>query len=243
VGLIGATLDRSINDVLNSLERAEAAGLIGPGARPGCFAFVHDVFRSVRYASLTTSRRLLLHAAVAHTLSDRAGHDKASPELARHACLAGPRFEPTVAAELARRAGDAAADATDHSEATAHYRRALDALDLVPGADDRARLELSIRLGASLVLLGDADGGTTLRTAALAARRRGDPVAVSKAVCAMAPMPGGSTSAGPAINTSGSWPNLPSRPSHQPKWRGAFACRRSWACNCGSPMPRNGARR
>ena len=193
VTLIATALGRSTADVLDNLERIEAAGLIGPGAGPGRFAFTHDVYRSVRYAALTTSRKFRLHAALARALADRDPGGKVSAELARHACLAGPRFDPSVAADLARRAGNAAADATDHGEAAAHYRRALEVLELVPDPADGARLELSISLGASLVLLADPDGLPTLQAAAQDAHRQGDPVALARAVCSMTPVPGGST--------------------------------------------------
>ena len=136
VTLVASALDRSTDDVLDAIERAEAVGLVGPGARAGWFAFAHDVFRSVRYASISASRRMRLHAALAQALHDQAENRRVIGDLARHACLAGPRFDPAVAAELARHAGDLASDATDHSEAAAHYRRALEVLDLVPGADD-----------------------------------------------------------------------------------------------------------
>jgi DNA-binding NarL/FixJ family response regulator len=193
VSLIASTLDRGDATVLDALERAEAVGLIGAGARPGRFAFAHDVYRSVRYASLTASRRFRLHAALAQALSGRTAEDQVSADLARHACLAGPRFDPALAADLARRAGDAATEATDHSEAAAHYRRALDALELSPGATDAARLELTIRLGASLVLLGDVNGQAMLRSAAQSAHRCRDFVALADAVCSMAWSPGGAT--------------------------------------------------
>jgi DNA-binding NarL/FixJ family response regulator len=196
--LLASALDRSVDDVLDTLERAETAGLIGPGARQGCLAFTHDLYRSVRYASLATSRRFRLHAALALTLRHRADDGQVTAELARHACLAGPRFDPATAADLARQAGDAAADATDHSEAAAHYRRALEALDSVSDSDDGARLELSIRLGASLHLLGDEHGLAMLQTAARTARQRGDPVSLAKAVCAMEPIPGSTPSVGRA---------------------------------------------
>ena len=193
VPLVASTLDRGNAAVLDALECAEAVGLISAGESPGRFAFAHDVYRSVRYASLTASRRLRLHAAVAHALSARTAGGQVSADLARHACLAGPRFDPALAADLARRAGDAAAEATDHSEAAAHYRRALDSLDLAPDAGDAARLELSIRLGASLVLLGDVNGQAMLRTAAQAAHRCRNPLALADAVCSMAWSPGGAT--------------------------------------------------
>jgi hypothetical protein len=126
-------------------------------------------------------------------LSARTAGEQGSADLARHACLAGPRFDPPLAADLARRAGDAAAEATDHSEAAAHYRRALDALDRAPDAGHTVRLELSIRLGASLVLLGDVTGRAMLRTAAQAALRCRNPIALADAYCSMAWSPGGAT--------------------------------------------------
>ena len=102
VSLVASTLDRPLDDVLDTLERAEAAGLIGPGARPGRFAFTHDVFRSVRYTSLTSSRKMRLHAAIALALGQRSTGDRDLAERARHACLAGQRFDPAEAADLAR---------------------------------------------------------------------------------------------------------------------------------------------
>ena len=193
VALVASALGCPSADVLDSLERTEALGLVGPGAGHGRFAFIHDVYRSVRYASFTTSRRLRLHAALARALADRDPGATVSAELARHACLAGPRFDPSVAADLARRAGNAAADATDHGDAAAHYRRALEALELVPDPAAGPRLDLSISLGASLVLLADPDGLPTLQAAAQDAHRQGDPVALARAVCSMTPVPGGTT--------------------------------------------------
>jgi ATP/maltotriose-dependent transcriptional regulator MalT len=193
VALIASALDRSTADVLDSLERSESAGLVGPGAGPGRFAFVHDVFRSVRYASLTASRRLRMHSALAEALIRRAAGDSVSAELARHACLAGARFDPAVAADLALQAGNAAADATDYSEAVTHYRRALEVLDTTPGDHASLRVEVRIHLGASLVVLGDADGLTMLQDEAQRAARRGDPITLATALCAMTPL-GGTTS-------------------------------------------------
>ena len=90
VPLVAAALDRTVEDVLDTLERAEAIGLIGAGAAPGHFAFTHDVFRSVRAALLTSSRTMRLHAAVARALERRSSDDRDIAERARHACLAAP---------------------------------------------------------------------------------------------------------------------------------------------------------
>ena len=114
-----------------------------------------------------------LHAAIVRALDRRATDDRDIAERARHACLGGPRFDPASAADLARRAGDAAFDATDYSEAAEHHRRALGSLDLLSDGLDDVRLEASIRLGSSLVLMGDPEGLTMLHTAARAAQAAG----------------------------------------------------------------------
>ena len=157
VTLIASALDRSTADVLDSLERTEAAGLVGPGAGHGRFAFTHDVYRSVRYASLTTSRRLRLHAALAQALAERSSRRRDGECASWPATPVWPAHGSTRPSPPTSPGGpaNAAADATDHGEAAAHYRRALEVLDIVPDPDDGPRLELSIRLGASLVLLGD----------------------------------------------------------------------------------------
>ena len=191
VGLVAAALGSPVSDVLDALERAETAGVVGAGTRHGRFAFTHDVFRSAREASLTASRRFRLHAAVAEALQRRPLDPTTLSDLATHACLAGPRFDPSVAADLARRAGDAATVATDHGPAVAHYRRALDALSLVGASDNGRWLDVRVKLGSALVRVGDDDGVTTLVDVAEEAERAGDPVALAAAVCSMAGIPGG----------------------------------------------------
>ena len=60
-----------------------------------------------------------------------------------------------------------------------------------PRADQRTRLAVTIDLGATLVLTGDAEGYEVLHTAVRDARRHDDYVSVAKALCAMAPVLGG----------------------------------------------------
>ena len=60
--------------VLESLEAAEAAGLVAPHpARMALFTFVHALFRAHRYDQLPLRRRLELHARAAAALADADG--------------------------------------------------------------------------------------------------------------------------------------------------------------------------
>ena len=100
--------------------RAEAIGIVRDGERPGVFVFTHDVFRSGRHAMLTAGRRMRLHAAIAAAMDRPDLGDHVLATVARHASLAGPRFDPKRAAELSRRAGDVARRAADHAGAAEH---------------------------------------------------------------------------------------------------------------------------
>jgi DNA-binding NarL/FixJ family response regulator len=193
--LVAAASGHSLDDVFVAFDRAEAVGILGAGERPGTFVFSHDVFRSGREVILTAARRMRLHGAIAAAL-DRADLDpRLVASVARHASLAGPRFDASRAAELARRAGDIAMRAADHGAAAESYRRALEAMTLDPEADDGARLAVKIDLGQAMMLSAQRDGEPMLRDALADARRRGDAVAAATALTAMTQVPGGHTSA------------------------------------------------
>ena len=96
---------RRCSTVLESLEAAEAAGLVAPlPGRPGRFAFVHALFRSHRYDALPLRRRLDLHAAAAGALASPSGDGRLS-ERARHACLSVPVGDAQDRGRSGRRGG------------------------------------------------------------------------------------------------------------------------------------------
>ncbi len=133
--------------VLESIERAEAAGIVtrAPGA-PGQFSFVHALFRASRYDGIPDNRRAELHHQIVGALRERADDDRVLPELARHASMAasdgdgGETFGSLAGsaglAERARRslrdAGDRALALNDFAAASAAYEGAL---RLWPAAD------------------------------------------------------------------------------------------------------------
>jgi DNA-binding CsgD family transcriptional regulator len=191
--LIAAASDTSLVEVLEAMERAEAAGLTNqvPG-RPGRFAFVHALFRSTRYDAMPTSRRLRLHHHVVSVLTPRAGDDRVIPELAYHACAAVPLVDPRTAIDYARRAGDLAAWSLAVDEAAVHYHRAIEIADLLDPPDPALRCELVVLLGEALNRLGDPAGRNLLIQAAPLARRMGDPDLLAKIAWTLSPATYGS---------------------------------------------------
>jgi tetratricopeptide (TPR) repeat protein len=183
--------------VLDSLERAEAAGLVVslPGP-PGRFGFVHALFRSHRYHRLPVRRRLELHANAATALATRDGRQL--PEQARHACLAVPLIDARTAVELARAAGDAAEHAYAYDEAASHYQRGLDAVQSLEPPDPHASLDLTVRLAAAVHHSNDPRGLAMLIDAADRARREGDTAALVRVATSFSSFGTSGAFAGPA---------------------------------------------
>jgi class 3 adenylate cyclase len=168
-------------DVLESLEAAEAAGLVAPlPGRPGRFAFVHSLFRSHRYDTLSFRRRLDLHARAASALASPFADGRLS-ERARHACLAVPVGDASTAVALACDAAHEAEHAYAYGEAVAHYERAIVAARSLDPPDTRTTQDLTARLGAALVRRGDPRGVPMLVEVAERARRDGDTAALVRA--------------------------------------------------------------
>ena len=187
--LVATTADRTVEDTVKALEAAERAGLVAalPG-RPGRFSFVHSLFRTARYDSLSTSTRLHLHRSVAAALRARGEDDDVLPVLAHHACAAAPLGGAEEAIDLARRAGHLARRKLALDEAAAYFRQAVTMLDLLPSPDRRLRLDLEIDLGQARLDAGHADGTALLLAAVDEARRRNDHGALANAAIALTAM-------------------------------------------------------
>lgn len=165
--------------VLESLETAEAAGLVQPlSARPAAFGFVHALFRSYRYRALPLRRRLELHARAAAALDARSDDERFLPERARHACLAVPVVDARVAVSLSLQAARRDEHVYAYDEAVAHYRRGLEAARALDPPEPATVLDLTIRVGAALHHQGDRQGLPMLLEAAQRAREDGDTAAL-----------------------------------------------------------------
>ncbi|HVT75782.1 MAG TPA: AAA family ATPase, partial [Acidimicrobiales bacterium] len=139
----------SVDDALDLLEQARAARLVetATGAR---WQFRHALVRDAVYTTLPTAERARLHAGALETAL--AVGTAPAALLARHAFAAVPLVEPTRAAELAVRAGEAARAHHAHEEALRWFDLALDASSDTPNP---ARAEWLVLAGEARRHLGD----------------------------------------------------------------------------------------
>ncbi|MBA2608907.1 MAG: AAA family ATPase, partial [Actinobacteria bacterium] len=184
--LVARILDRPLVEVIESLDAGETAGLVARApASATRFAFMHALFRSVRYNAIPNARRLSLHQQITHALAPLDGDDRVVPELARHAAIAAPLGGAATALDYSIRAATLAEQALAFDEAASHYQRALEVADLLDPPDPHARLGVSIRLGEVMQGGGEPGYATVLADAARVARQLGDAHALAEVGWAM----------------------------------------------------------
>ena len=182
---VASTTQRSIEDVLGSLDHAARAGLVvGEVRRPLHWGFVHALFRTARYDAISPHRRLALHHEVARALSAGAEDPGCSP-----------RWRGTPVSRRSRATRDGRSTwrsplrrspsvplASGRPRTTTGTR--LEAAELVAG-EPGLRLRLTIRLGELLQGAGDPDYLDILTDAARTARAAGDVQALAEVGWAM----------------------------------------------------------
>ncbi len=139
------------------------------------YRFRHILFQQYLYNSLDQFQRVYLHRAIANALVDHYG-DKANTiasQLARHYALAG---EMAQACRWLTVAGEMAAAIYAHTEAEAHFRRAIALCQTIKQPRDPHLLRrLYLQLGRTLELTAHYDQALALyQEMEQAAHRRGD---------------------------------------------------------------------
>ena len=137
-----------------ALDRLIQSGLLfRQGVPPHAdYLFKHALVQDVAYGTLLRAKRHDLHASIASVL-ERQFSDvcEAQPEvLARHYAQAGL---PEQAINYWQRAGDRAAKRSANQEAVAHFRNAIELLEMLPdrAAHAEQELQLLIALGPALM--------------------------------------------------------------------------------------------
>jgi class 3 adenylate cyclase/tetratricopeptide (TPR) repeat protein len=161
--------EEGLRSALEVLRHAEL--IIARGLSAERYSFKHALVRDAAYAGLLKSRRVQLHAAIAHAIEQSFAHlVEAVPEtLAYHLTEAGL---PDKAAGYWLRAGKIAAARFANVEAIAHLRRGIEALGGFPpdgATKDRLELDLQFALGPCLLAT---EGPRSAATTATVTRAR-----------------------------------------------------------------------
>ncbi|MBV8951762.1 MAG: hypothetical protein JOZ99_12865, partial [Actinobacteria bacterium] len=153
--VLTTALDANSEAVLDALEEAEAARLIGSAdTRRGRYTFVHALVRSTLYEELPTTRRLRLHKRIGEAL-EAGDIESHLDELAHHFGEAAALGETAKAVDYGRRAAGRALERLAYEEAAIDYDRALASLDPARNRDRTTRTELLIELGRALWMAGE----------------------------------------------------------------------------------------
>jgi tetratricopeptide (TPR) repeat protein len=144
--------------LLEGLDEAVASGLVQRiGAGAGRYRFAHALIRQALYEELSTFERIRLHRELAEQLADLYS---GNPEpfldtLAHHFYQAAAGGDVDRAVDYCERAARAALKTLAYEQATVHYERALELLELCAERDELHRCELLLELGDTLELTGE----------------------------------------------------------------------------------------
>jgi class 3 adenylate cyclase len=171
--VLRATVEGADPELLDALEEALAARLVRerPGAQ-GSYEFTHALIRQTLYEELSAPRRVLLHRHIGERLEALYKRDPGPylAQLAHHFFQAAPGGDVAKAVDYAVRAGERAVSVAAIEEATGHFERALQALELTPGGNPERRGQVLISLAALHARVGalEASRATALEAAKLA---------------------------------------------------------------------------
>lgn len=149
-----APLDQdALESALDELVRAEV--LQPKGSSPNTdYVFRHALIQETAYESLVRTVRRDAHARIAAAVEERfADRSRAAPELAARHFEAAEQWEKAVLCY--RRAGSRGTERSEHAEAVAHFRKALELLQKLPESPERDLEELRAQgaLGVPLMAL------------------------------------------------------------------------------------------
>jgi DNA-binding CsgD family transcriptional regulator len=147
--LLERVSDLDLDDLLDALDEATAAGVVTNRERFGHYRFSHALIQDTLYDELSTSRKVRLHSRLGNALEAIHSDDLAPVygELARHFLAApiGENFDKAI--DYATQAGQRAMGQLAWESAVGHLQRAVDLLDTLPSTDDLRHCEVLLALG------------------------------------------------------------------------------------------------
>jgi tetratricopeptide (TPR) repeat protein len=175
LGLLEALVEQPTEQIISSLEEAEAAGLIREAKGDvDRFSFSHALVREVLHEEQSDSRRWRRHQRIGEALEVIAETSPVNPaELAYHFFESRHSDRGRKAFRYSVEAGDQAAESFAHDEAAEHYERALTALELQQSPSDSQRCEVLLALGQVKLRQGYPQARDMFEQAAALARQQG----------------------------------------------------------------------
>jgi DNA-binding SARP family transcriptional activator len=171
--------------LVDALEQAVGAQILEESVtNVGRYAFSHSLIRDVLHATLTTTRRALLHRRAATAIEVVQGDDLEPylAELAGHFAQAGSAPDLDKAVAYGARAGDRAIAQLAYEHAADHFRNALALLGARGSPEQRCDLEIAC--GEAERMAGDPAYRATLLRGAALARELGDVERLARAALA-----------------------------------------------------------
>ena len=187
--LVAAVARASLADVLVAVEAAERLALIEEDqASSGAMRFRHILVRDAIYSSLRRSRRCDVHRGMAAALASMSLPGERLESKAHHLRSAFPLVS---ADDVATACLDAARDASRrmaYHEAVAHCRSALELVEEGNEVQPSRHCEILLTLATAQLRAGHRmEGRTSLRRAAILARKEGLANQLAEAALAIAP--------------------------------------------------------
>ena len=143
--------DPDLHVALGKLVEAEILYQRGVGEQARYF-FKHALIQDTAYQSLLKSTRQQYHRQIAQVLEDRFPETiETQPELLAYHYTEAGLTEQAIAHW--QQAGERASQRSAHVEATSHFAKGLELLNLLPDAWGRASQELTLQLALGLALL------------------------------------------------------------------------------------------
>lgn len=153
LAVLRRTTHLSLERLLEVIEEATATGLIAEDPQDaGRLRFSHALVRDTLYEDLSTAQRLTLHTEIGEALEEMYANDldRHAAELAYHFFEAIPLGHAARASAHAKRAGEVAVASFAFEDATAHYARALEAIDHEDNPDEERRCRLLLSSGEAM---------------------------------------------------------------------------------------------
>jgi class 3 adenylate cyclase/tetratricopeptide (TPR) repeat protein len=170
--------DRSVESILDAIDEAKSASLIGGSAgQLDCYAFTHVLVRRTLYDELNPVRRALMHERVGAALEELTAvrPEQRIDELAHHWMAAATNGENAKKAiTFSRQAGEHALAGLAFEQAAEYYQQALSLLERYDRGAEPLRCDLLIALGDAQRRAGDATYRETVAQAVQIARLAGD---------------------------------------------------------------------